>query len=414
VHAQRARRVCRALAHRARAALGRAEHRRQQRLAWLAQPDSVPPPTAPFSCPRQQLWLGLLHRHAPGGARGSALAAAVEDAVRAVRAGGAGSAGSTGSAGPLVPEAQLLLGDAVAAWPLWQALSSSQQPSHAHARIGSSVYTSTNKSGTGSNDDGVAELSARDALARDVALSVAAAAAAPLADLFGGSAPAATGTVAAVPGAGADRGPGAPVRDAWARGASPELRCYWRQEEAFLTRVLAPMEARGVTFDPRAFTRARGAVTAALAALERRALAIAGAPAPLLTSPEQVSQVMYDRLGLPRLRAPAASAAAARAAAKRRGGGVGCGVGGAAYHTTGQAVVAQLARAGHEFPQLLLRFRALHKHLRGSADLMFMRATVTAATVTAVCGGSNGACSASAATTGTAAAGTAAALEMLS
>jgi DNA polymerase I-like protein with 3'-5' exonuclease and polymerase domains len=167
-------------------------------------------------------------------------------------------------------------------------------------------------------------------------------------------------------------------------GASPLeraprlLRCYWLQEEPFLTTILLPLEAGGVAFDPRALARGRGDVIAALTTLERRALAIAGPPAPLLTSPEQVSQVLYGRLRLPRLAAPTVSAAAARAAAKRSGSGSGSGgPGSAAYHTTSQAVLSRLAHAGHEFPRLLLRFRALHRRLRHSADLMVLRAAVS-------------------------------------
>ena len=88
------------------------------------------------------------------------------------------------------------------------------------------------------------------------------------------------------------------------------LACYWRQELPF-TLALARMELAGAPFDCAVLARHRAAVVQRVLALEREAHAAAGVSF-LVSSPEQVAEVLFDRLRLPRLEHSAAGQAQAR------------------------------------------------------------------------------------------------------
>ena len=110
--------------------------------------------------------------------------------------------------------------------------------------------------------------------------------------------------------------------------------------------VLALMEVVGVQFDSEAYTSTRKAITAQLAKLEKEAVALAGENF-LITSPEQVANILFTKLKLPEIKSKDKGRSGSRKGK---------------FPSTSESILAKLADK-HPLPGIIIQHRHLSKTL---------------------------------------------------
>lgn len=133
----------------------------------------------------------------------------------------------------------------------------------------------------------------------------------------------------------------------------------FNKQEMPLVQILAIMQINGVAFDGRLFANSRHLIAVKLREIEDKACALLGRPF-LLTSPEQVSRVLFEELKLERIERTDRG----RAGAPNK-----------THASTSEEVLVKLSKV-HPLPALILEHRGLSKRLTTYMDPMTKAAGV--------------------------------------